>query len=192
MEPDKEYMATHPHRLLLDGDSSMFLKLTSPEDSEQLYELVHENRAHLRRYVRWAQDMDFEEMHQVVLASAQHVTSDGFLQYRIMLPNASQRHRMIGTITLYERDLLNRTAKLAFWMAEDEKGNGYMRRGIVRLLQYADLAWRLQQVFLEIHDGNGHADQVAQYLGAQPTDDIQQEVLNETPVVLRKWVLDRP
>ena len=190
MLPDKEYMAAHPRRLLIDGDSSMFLQLTSPEDSEQLYRLVSENRHHLKQYEHWAADIDFEELHQIVVASAKHVTADGFLQYRIMLPGQGE-HRMIGTVTLYERDLLAKTACLSFWMAEDEKGKGYMRRGITRLLQYADTAWSLNQVFLEIHEGNQHAEDVARHLGAQPTDEVQTEALNGQDLHLRKWVLPR-
>lgn len=189
MNPDKQYFAIHPHRLIIDGDSSMYLKLTSPEDSEQLYRLVHSNREHLGRYQLWARDIDFEGLDQAVQASVKEIQADRWLQYRIMVPNQSGGHRMIGTVTLFGRELLGNSAKLSFWLAKDEQGKGYARRGVQRLLMYAFDAWRLNFVEVDVEIGNAHGERLMQRLGAQPTQEVTTQQDNDETIVRRKWII---
>jgi RimJ/RimL family protein N-acetyltransferase len=191
LNPDKQYLAIHPHRLLIEGDASVFLQLTRPEDSEELYRLVHANRHHLRKYQRWAKDINFEELHRSVQDTVSKIEGDKWMQYRIMIPRAGGDHQMIGTVTLFERNVHQATARLSYWLAESEQGKGYARRGVQRLLEHAFKAWGLHQVFLEVQIGNQRAEGLALRLGAQPTDEVAQEELEGEIVSRRKWVLER-
>lgn len=189
MSPDKQYVAQHPRRLLLDGDGSLFLKLATPEDSEQLYKLVHENRDHLGKHQRWARDINFEQMHQAVQASVQRIAEDSWLQYRIMVPQAGGEHRMVGTVTLFGRDLLDGTAVLGYWLAEAEQGKSYARKSIQRLLHYAAGNWQLKKVFIQIEDDNERAAGLARRLGAVPLDKFVEDVFDDEVFALRRWEL---
>lgn len=185
------YAAQHPHRLLIDGDPSLFLKLASPDDSETLYRLIHENREHLGRYLHWARDIDFETTHASVQASVKKITEDGWLQYRIMVPRLGEDHKMIGTVTVFGRDVVNASALLSVWLAEEEIGKGYAMKACKRLLQYVFHAWNLRLVFMEIQPGNEHGESVARRLGAMPTDQYVTEQIGEETVQRRKWAILR-
>lgn len=189
MSPDRQYGVQHPHRLLLDGDGSLFLQLATPEDNEQLYKLVHENREHLSKYQRWARNIKFEQMHEAVQTSVKRIAEDSWLQYRIMVPQAGGEHRMVGTITLFGRDILNRTAVLGYWLAEAEQGKSYARKSVQRLLRYAVPAWRLSKVYLQIDDDNERSKGLAVRLGAVPTAEIVEETFNEEVFPMRRWEL---
>lgn len=192
MSPDKQYLAIHPHRLIIDGDASMYLKLTTPEDSDQLYRLVHSNRDHLGRYQLWARDIDFEGLDQAVQATVKEISADRWLQYRIMVPNRDGDHRMIGTVTLFGRELLGNTAKLSFWLAKEEQGKGYARRGVIRLLQYAFENWRLSSVEVDVEIGNAHGEKLVQRIGAQLTDEVTTQQDGDEVIVRRKWIIKPP
>lgn len=189
MSPDKLYTAQHPHRLLLDGDASLFLRLATAQDSEQLYKLVHENREHLGKYQRWARDINFEQMHEAVQASVQRIAQDSWLQYRIMVPQPASEHRMVGTVTLFGRDLLSSSAVLGYWLAESEQGKSYARKSIQRLLQYAANNWQLKKVYIQIEDENERAAGLARRLGATPQNDFVQESFGDESFALRRWEL---
>ncbi len=181
--------AAHPRLLLLDGDGSVFLQLASAEDSEQLYRLVHENRQQLAGHLPWARDIDFEEMHQAVQESVNRIGEDGWLQYRIMVPNAAQQHDMVGTVTLHGRDITQHSAHLNCWLAPKAQGHSYARKAIQRLLAYAVPAWRLQCVFLDIEPGNEPAERLAARLKAVPTDQLREEKVGDQATVRRVWEL---
>lgn len=183
------YMAIHPHRLIIDNDPSMFLKLASPEDSEQLYRLVHSNREHLGKYQLWAREIDFEGLDQAVLATVKEIEADRWLQYRIMIPNRDGGHRMIGTVTLFGRELLGNTAKLSFWLAKDEQGNGYARRAVQRLLAYAADSWRLKQVEVDVELDNAHGENLVRKIGATPTEFTTTQEDGDATIIRRKWVI---
>lgn len=189
MSLDKQYVVQHPRRLLLDGDGSLFLQLTSSGDVEQFYNLVHQNRAHLSRYQRWARDINFEQMHQAVQASVARIAEDSWLQYRIMVPHAGVDHRMIGTVTLFGRDVLQGTAILGYWLAEAEQGKSHARKAVQCLLRYAVPVWRLNAVYIQIDDDNERSRGLATRLGAVPTSEIVEEIFNDEVFPMRRWKL---
>lgn len=191
IDPDKNHQAIHPKRLLLEGDASVFLQLTSPEDSEALYHLVHANRQHLGRYQRWAKDINFEDLHTSVQQTVDRIKGDIWMQYRIMIPRQGANHEMAGTITLFNRNVAQATAQLSYWLAEKEQGKGYARRGVQLLLGHAFKAWALEKVFLDVQVGNQRAEGLALRLGAQPTDETMTEEIDGEVITRRKWVLER-
>lgn len=191
IDSDKNHQAIHPKRLLLEGDASVFLQLTSPEDSEELYRLVHANRHHLRKYQQWAKDINFEELHQSVRETVERIKGDIWMQYRIMIPRLGADHEMVGTITLFNRNFAQATAQLSYWLAEKEQGKGYARRGVQRLMEHAFKAWGLEKVFMDVQVGSERAEGLAIRLGARPTDEITSEEIEGETITRRKWVLDR-
>lgn len=191
IDPDKNYQAIHPKRLLLEGDASVFLRLTSPADSEDLYRLVHANRQHLGKYQQWAKDINFEDLHRSVQETVERIKGDVWMQYRIMVPRLGGDHEMIGTITLFNRNFAQATAQLSYWLAEREQGKGYARRGVQLLMGHAFKAWALQRVFLDVRVGDKRAEGLATRLGAQPTDETTSEEIEGEVIVRRKWVLAR-
>lgn len=191
VNPDKQYLSTHPHRLLIDGDASVFLRLASLEDIEKYYQLIHENREHLSTYQRWAKDINFEMTYQAVEASVARLGSDGWLQYRIVLPQLDQEHRMIGTVTMYDRDVLNATACLGVWLAQSEQGKGYAKKACLRLMEYAFHAWNLRTVYMEIDVGNERSEGLATRLGGVPGPEYQHTEPDGEVLTRRKWAINR-
>lgn len=192
MNPDKQYHAIHPQKLIVDGDASFFLQLTDLDDSEQLYRLIHANRDHLGKQQAWARNIDFEGVDQSVRATVDQIKADRWLQYRIMLPiPGSTEHKMIGTVTLFDREVLSRVAGLSFWLAKDEQGKGYARRGVQRLLAYAFSSWNVDHVFVDIQVGNEHGEKLVTKLGGKPTEQILQDDVDGEQITRRRWVLVR-
>jgi RimJ/RimL family protein N-acetyltransferase len=181
-----------PQRLFIDGDESMFLQLTSIDDGDALYELVHTNRKHLQTYQPWAKTITREELQVAIEECVRQIGIGEWLQYRVMLPRRDANHLMIGTVTFYDHDPYNRTAKLGFWLAEDAQGHGYAKRAAQKLIQYGFEAWNLAKITVEIQPGNERSEGLASRLGARPTDEFVTKESNGESVQQRVWVLERP
>lgn len=190
MSPDKQYQAIHPHRLLINGDATMYLRLANPNDGMDLYRVVHANRTHLSKTLAWAKHIDFLTLDSSIKAAVGHILADRWLQYRIIVPDpATHEQRLIGTVTLYDREVLARTAKLSCWIAQAEEGKGFATRAVTRLLHYAFSEWNIDVVTSDIQVGNLRAERLIARVGGVPTDEIATQLVDDQEVRYRKWVI---
>lgn len=191
MNPDRQYHAAHPHSLIITGDTSMYLKLASHDDAEELYRLVHANRQHLSKSQAWAKHIDFLTLDKSVKETVGHIKADRWLQYRIMAADEHARQRIVGTVTLFNRDVLARNARLSCWLAESAEGKGYAKRAIKRLLEYAFYKWNIDSIFTDIRSGDERAERLMSSLGATPTGNSTQGSLHDEPVLYKEWMIHK-
>lgn len=189
MNPDKQYHAIHPHRLLIEGDTTMYLRLSSHDDAEELYKVISHNRQHLSKNQTWAKHIDFLTLDQSIKNSVGQIHADRWLQYRIMAAAPGGGQHMVGTVTLYDRDVLGRSAKLSCWLAEDAEGKGYARRAINRLLQYAFSKWNIDSVITDVKEGSERTEQLLAKLGGKPTGSTREGELHGESVRYTEWVI---
>lgn len=189
MDPNRQYNAIHPHRLLITGDTSMYLKLTSHDDAEELYRLVHANRHHLSKSQAWAKHIDFLTLDKSVKETVSQIKADRWLQYRIMAADQHAGQHIIGTVTLFNRDVLARNARLSCWLAESAEGQGYAKRAIKRVLAYAFYEWNVDSIFTDVVSGDERAERLMTSLGATLTGNTKNGTLNDEPVTYREWTI---
>lgn len=189
MQPNKQYHAAHPQRLIINGDTSMYLRHANPDDSAEVYRIIRANRGHLSKDLQWAQNVDFIGFEKSVQDTLAQIKADKCLQYRIVAAGETiATQRIVGTVTLFNRRVLERTAVLSCWLAESDQGKGYATRAVKRLLQYAFDSWNIDTVTTLITEDNLRAQQLVKNLGASRTDAVvQREFGSQSVMLYRQW-----
>jgi ribosomal-protein-serine acetyltransferase len=125
--------------IALDGGRE--LRLLEETDAQELYTLVHDNRAHLARWMQWAAEQTPEGTVQFIRATrAQHDAGEGF-QGAIV-----EHGRLVGVAGMHRVDSINRSVELGYWLAESAQGAGIMMSAVRALVDLAFEQLRLNRV----------------------------------------------
>lgn len=186
---EKQFHAIHPQRLLIDGDTSMYLRHVRVDDSPEVYRLIRANRNHLVKDQQWAQHIDYVGLDKSVHDTIAQIKADTCLQYRIVASNdTGPGHHIVGTVSLFNKEVLERRAVLSCWLAEKDHGKGYAVKAIRRLLDYAFREWNIDTAVTAVAEDNIRAQKLLTSLGAQKSDTItQREVNDQKPILYRQW-----
>ncbi|HEY2584288.1 MAG TPA: GNAT family protein [Tepidisphaeraceae bacterium] len=98
------------------------LQLIGPQHAEPLFGLIDQNRAHLRQWLAWVDDIQsVDDERQFVQRSADRLASNGAFHCAIM-----HRGVLAGTIGLHDIDHANRKAEIGYFLAVEYQGKGLM------------------------------------------------------------------
>jgi ribosomal-protein-serine acetyltransferase len=183
----------NPKKVLKVSDKTdIYLRLTSLDDALTLYDIVHENREHLKPYQRWARNATPESIEAAIQEAIENTAKGTWLQYRIMLRHEAASDKIIGTLTFYDHDEASRIVKLGYWLTKEYEGRGYVSTAVKSLLQYGFEHWNLNKVLLEIAPGNERSVKVAQRLGAKSTARFTEEKIDGQVYKRRVWEVLKP
>lgn len=150
------------------------LVLLDERDVEALYALVDANRAHLARWLPWAQEETVEEARAFVRASlARFSQGDGFDL------GIWHKGRLVGAIGLHSVHPVNRCTTLGYWLAADAEGKGIARDACRALVDFAFREMDLHRVDIRVAPDNARSLAIPRALGFTEEGTLREvEVLN--------------
>lgn len=145
-------------RFSLNADQA--LRLFEESDAESLHELIERNRAHLARWLPWAEGQTLEGTQAFIRMSREQLADNDGFQAAIL-----EHGRIIGAIGFHRVDWLHRSTGIGYWLAADAQGRGTMTLGVSALLDFAFRAWRLNRVVIRAAVENDRSRAIPERLG---------------------------
>lgn len=123
-------------------DHEIELQLFQRHHALQLYQLVEENREHLRKWLPWVDSMvspyDFEAVIPVWL---NQIAENSAYNLGIVY-----KGELVGSIGLHQIDWYNKMASIGYYLAKKAEGHGIITRTVQAVINYAFFALGLNRI----------------------------------------------
>ena len=129
-------------------------------DALELFNLVDENRAYLREWLPWLDDVQSVDDELALIRSLSSDKSDAFVLYIIR-----QLGDLVGVISLNWVDWSNRSFGLGYWVSQSSTGQGIMTKACSRLMDHCFDDLKLHRSVIEAAVENFPSRAVAERLG---------------------------
>ena len=137
------------------------LRLYEEADADELFAAVDANRAHLRQWLPWLDQVKTVEDERAFIAANRQrfARENGF--------NAGIWHdgRLVGGVGLHYVDRLNRKTEIGYWLAASAQGKGIMTRAVRAVLRKMFDVQKLNRVVLYAATENRRSRAVAERVG---------------------------
>ncbi len=132
---------------LLPVRDNIMLRFIRPDEAEELYKLVDENRAYLRKWLDWVDDQRSPEASRANIlkriAQAEHGETLDLGIYH--------GGKLIGSMGFNKIVAKSKRAEIGYWLAEEHEGKGIMTDCARAMLAYGFEELHLHRI--EIHCG---------------------------------------
>ncbi|MCY0096431.1 GNAT family N-acetyltransferase [Hoeflea ulvae] len=158
---------------------NLSLRLLQPDDADLLFEVVDQNRAHLRQWLPWLDRNTTREDSRAFIESIhhQHDAGKGFAC------GVFRDNRLVGLCGFHEIDTHTRSVVIGYWLAEAHQGNGIISRCAAFFIDYAFTELGLQRVDIPVAEGNMRSRAVCERLGLS-----DQGTIENAEWLYDKWV----
>lgn len=142
-------------------DEEIELQLFQLNDCKRLYNLVNENRNHLRDWLPWVDDMSSHYQYETIIPMwlKQFADNNGFNTGILF------QGELVGAIGLHYIDWRNRHTSIGYYLAKNAEGHGIMTRSVQALLNYAFNDLSLNRVEIRCGEGNLKSRAIPERLG---------------------------
>lgn len=113
-------------------DHDIELRMFKPKDSQKLFQLVEENRGHLREWLPWVENMT-TPYHSKSLIS---LWQQQFSENHSCNLGIFYRGELVGSIGLHQIDWFNKFTNVGYFLAKKAEGHGIMSRTVHSILNY--------------------------------------------------------
>lgn len=139
-------------------DETTQLRLATSLDAEALYPVIRESRAHLARWLPWA-DESLDQLRSFLSAALERYgRHEGF--HAVI----EVQGRWVGAVGL-EIDSANRSGRIGYWLSAHHQGSGIMTRSVASVLQLGFVDSGLHRLEIRAATENAKSIGVAERLG---------------------------
>ncbi|MEH7744028.1 GNAT family protein [Neobacillus drentensis] len=142
-------------------DNEIELQLFQQHHALKLYQMVEENREHLREWLPWVDSMtspyQFESIIPIWLN--QFAENSGFNVGIVY------KGELVGSISLQQVDWHNRMTSIGYYLSKKAEGHGIMTRSVQFLLNYAFFQLGLNRVEIRCGIKNKKSRAIPEKLG---------------------------
>lgn len=139
----------------------IILEPTNASHAEALFELVDQNRGHLRQWLPWVDVMqsvsDFEAY--IDRCEKQHTAGT---DYSFVIKN---KDNVVGRIGLHYINQQNRFGAIGYWISEGFSGKGIITKACQRLIRFCFEEAGLNRIEIKCATSNQRSAAVAERLG---------------------------
>ena len=159
-------------------DDEIELRIATESDAATLFQLVEENREHLRAWLPWLDETtsiqdEIEFIHGQLI---RHQKTDGSL-FLIWY----QGRTIVGTLSVNQVDHGNQTGWIGYWLDRGHTGKGIMTRAVGAIVDVLLVSCGFNRVVIEIGVGNSASMAIPLRLGFR----------EEGKSIERQWMYDR-
>lgn len=147
--------------MIVSVDTELELRLLSPEHAPELFALTDRNRAYLREWLPWLDNVRVVGDTDAFIAKTIHAYNDT----RTLVTGIWWRGRLSGVIGHNRIDWDNRLTHLGYWLSEDCQGHGVMTRACRAIVEHAFDALDLNRVEIYTAVGNHRSESIPRRLG---------------------------
>lgn len=151
-------------------DQDLELRLIQLHDSLLLFQLVDENRRHLRTWLSWVDYLLFPQQCVPLIRQwlFEYVNSTG------LRAGIFYRGKLAGCIELANIDFFNRHASIGYFLGKKHEGKGIMTRSVKALINYSFYRLHLNRLEIRVGKKNIRSRAVAKRLGFRMEGIIRQ------------------
>ncbi|WP_205513636.1 GNAT family N-acetyltransferase [Longitalea arenae] len=151
-------------------DDTIVMELIDYHHAETLYQLVKQNRQHLREWLPWVDHMrTVEDFRKYINSSKQRYASQLEMGYVIL-----EKHVMIGRIGLYNIDQHNKNASIGYWIDKDHMGKGIITRCCKVIIDEGFARLKLNRIEIRAATANLKSQAIPERLGLKREGIIRQ------------------
>lgn len=129
-------------------------------DALELFNLVDENRAYLREWLPWLDDVNSVDDEVAMIRSLSEPNPDDFRFYLIR-----QSGEIVGVISMNWVDYHNRSFGLGYWVSQPSAGRGIITKACSRLMDHCFDDLKLHRSVIEAAVENYPSRAIAERLG---------------------------
>lgn len=142
-------------------DQEIELQLFQLHHSEELFQLVDENREHLRKWLPWVDGMSSPvQYHSIIpIWLKQFADNNGF--------NCGIRYngKLVGCIGFHNIDWHNKQTSMGYYLSNQAQGNGIMTKSVQALINYAFFQLHLKRIEIRCGEYNFKSRSIPERLG---------------------------
>ncbi len=154
-------------------DHELELRMFEERHAEDLFNLTDANRAYLRQWLMWADDIRSVSDSQAFIRDGlrQFAENDGF-QAGIWCTGD-----MVGCIGFHKINWYDRNTEIGYWLARSHTGRGIMTRACRAVIDHAFNVWHLHRLVIRCAAGNSRSRAIPQRLGFRQDGIMRDEIL---------------
>jgi ribosomal-protein-serine acetyltransferase len=142
-------------------DHELELRLLQLQDSSQFFQLVEENRDHLRKWLPWVQNVTSPIDTESLLSLWQQQFAENIgCNFGIFY-----RGELVGSIGLHQIDWYNKFTSVGYFLAKKAERRGIMTRTVRTILNYAFFHLGLNRVEIRCGVNNNKSRAIPERLG---------------------------
>lgn len=142
-------------------DDELHLRLLDESDTDELFELVNQNRLYLRQWLPWLdKETSREDSLYFIRSTLDQFANNAGLSAAILLQD-----RIVGVISYNSIDWNNRIAYIGYWLSAGYQGRGIITRACRRLIGHAFEEFEMHRVEIRCATGNRRSCAIPQRLG---------------------------
>lgn len=142
-------------------DHEIELQLFQRHHTLQLYQLVEENRDHLRRWLPWVDSMTSPYQFESVIP----VWLNQFAEGNACNLGIVYKGTLVGSIGLHQIDWYNKIASIGYYLAKNAEGHGIITRTVKGVLNYAFYDLGLNRIEIRCGVENYKSQAIPERLG---------------------------
>jgi len=142
-------------------DEEIEIALLQQNDKEELYNLIDENREHLRKWLLWVDKRtsaeDFEPV--IPIWITKYANNNGFdagIKYK---------GKLVGMIGLHYIDWKNKSTSIGYFLSEEAQGKGVITKSVCSLMNYLFEEMNIHRIEIQCAGNNLKSISVPTRLG---------------------------
>lgn len=144
-------------------DDRLAFKEVSSAHSDELFQRIDSNRAHLETWFPWVETTRAASDTDAFVRSVVEARARGEACTAVI----REEGRVVGLVGVHPIDRPNRSGDLGYWLTKDAEGRGIMTRSAAALVEYCFESMELNRIVLRAAVQNGASRAVAARLGFQ-------------------------
>ena len=146
-------------KLVVDDDVT--LRAVAEADTDEMFRLVHRNRAYLREWLPWLDaNRSAEDSRSFIRDSNTRASEGAGLVTAIFF-----RDQICGVAGFNWIDAANRACEIGYWISEDHQGRGIVTRSVRSLVGFAFDQAQLNRVTIPVAVENAKSRAIPERLG---------------------------
>jgi ribosomal-protein-serine acetyltransferase len=141
-------------------DERRRLRLLDDCDAEELYAVIDANRAHLARWMPWAEGQTLDATRAFIRDSLRQLADNRGFQVAMIDDDA-----IVGALGYHRLDWQNLATSIGYWIAESAQGRGTVTLATSALVDHAFARWALQRLEIRAGVDNTRSRAIPERLG---------------------------
>lgn len=118
--------------MILDIEQDIQLELITENHAQPIFDIVNENRTHLREWLPFVDRMQTIEFAQNFVKGTMQRNQDGNEYAFVIVVN----NKVIGRIGVYKIDNQNKIGEIGYWLAENAQGKGIVTKSCQSIIDF--------------------------------------------------------
>lgn len=142
-------------------NESIVINLIQPQERDELYTLIDENRMHLREWLLWVDKRQSpEDLDPVIEMWKQNYEDQNGFDAGLWFDG-----KLVGMIALHYIDWKNKVTSIGYFLAASTEGQGIITKSITRLLDVLFNEMKLNRVIIQCAETNPKSRSIPEQVG---------------------------